>query len=92
MNESQSQDSTPRSFCFDVMEFIIIGLYVAVPLSAYFGLCLLLGRFHRSESWAIRILFGLASNWPIIFIPAAFRMARRHAAGLVNRRKRAAQH
>ena len=91
VKEADTSDLKPKSFGYDVLEFIMIAAYVALPLSISLGLFMLLGDYRTSGSWGIRLLAGLVSALPTAFVRNAFRMARRHAARLVTKADRAAQ-
>jgi len=82
----------PRSFGYDLVEFMLIVLYLAVPVSINFGLSILLKPLDDSGIWIIRVLAGFVTASPIILMPKAFRLARPHAASLLTRKQKDAQH
>jgi len=77
----------PRSFGYDLVEFMLIVLYLAVPVSINFGLSILLKPLDDLGIWIIQVLAGFVTASPIILMPKAFRLAQRHASLLTRKEK-----
>jgi hypothetical protein len=90
MKETKSTDGA-RSFGYDLVEFMLIVLYLAVPVALNFGLSILLKPLDDLGLWIIQVLAGFVTASPIILMPRAFRLARRHAARLLTRKTKDAQ-
>jgi hypothetical protein len=82
MKDTKSTDEA-RSFGYDLVEFVLIVLYLAVPVSINFGLSILLKPLDDFGIWIIQVLAGFVTASPLILMPKAFRLARRHAASLL---------
>ena len=91
MKDSESTER-PRSFGYDLVEFMLIVLYLAVPVSINFGLSILLKPLDDSGIWIIQVLAGFVTASPIILMPKAFRLAQRHAASLLTRKEKDADY
>ena len=90
MKKSKSTDR-PQSFGYDLVDFMLFVLYLAVPVSIHFGLSILLKPLDDSGIWINRVLAGFVTASPFILMPRAFRLARRHAASLLTRKQKDAQ-
>lgn len=82
----------PRSFGYDLFEFVLIMLYLAVPVSINFGLSILLKPWNDSSILIIRVITGFVTAAPIILMPKAFRLAQHHAARLLPRKQKDAHY
>ena len=81
-------DTRPDSFLFDAVEFVFIVVYLAVPVGSSILLDVTLGERFRASPPPLPIMAGLASYWPLAFIPFMFRMAQSHAARFMEKRKK----
>ena len=90
MTDSKSTEG-PRSLGYDLVEFVLIILYLAVPVSINVGLSMLLKPLDDLGIWIVQVLAGFVTASPIILMPKAFRLAQRHAASLLTRKEKDAQ-
>ena len=86
------QFDQPHSFFYDVIEFIIILLYIAVPVALYSVLYWILTPYRESDTWGIQFLAALAYCWTFAFIPYMFRKAKQHSARLLTNKRVHNQH